>query len=259
MRIDQLSIKHDLKIAVADLLCHPTMGRMIAASLRDRIPCRGLCFDTTNSRIGDSVKAALFWQLYESAEIRYVRAFLSSDLDVVELGSSIGVVSSHIRARLSPKRRLICVEADCDLISVIPQNLRLNRLGTNYELVNCAIDYDHDGSTVFFTPGISNTTGKLRSLGARDDAMEVQAITLSTLLSRHAITDYALVADIEGAEAGILLCDSEALLGCRQMVIELHDTQFRGEQRTTHMMCARLTDLGFMLRARRGSVCVFDR
>jgi hypothetical protein len=36
-----------------------------------------------------------------------VDRWLSPDLDVIELGSSIGVVSSHIRRRLNPERRLI--------------------------------------------------------------------------------------------------------------------------------------------------------
>jgi FkbM family methyltransferase len=254
-----LSITHSLKVAIADILCHPTVGRVVAACLQDRIPCRGLRFDTKSHRINNSIKAALFWQLYESAEIRFVRAWLSSDLDIVELGSSIGVVSSHIRSRLDPEKRLICVEVDHELLNNVPLNLRLNRLDNNFTLVNCAIDYDHEGSTVLFSAGSSNTTGRLDSLSPPEGSTEVQATTLSTLLIRQGITDYALVADIEGSEAGILFSDPDALLSCRQIIIELHDTSFRGKHITVDTMYARILNLGFVLRARRGPVCVFER
>ena len=103
------------KMVLAEVLCHPAIGRLLAAFFHDRIRSAGFQFDTSSPRIAASSKAALFWRLYESAEIRYVNRWLSPDLDVVELGSSIGVVSSHIRRRLKPDRRLICVECDGEL------------------------------------------------------------------------------------------------------------------------------------------------
>jgi FkbM family methyltransferase len=245
------------KTALAQVLCHPAMGRLLGACFHDRIRCAGLQFDTSSPRIAPSSKAALFWRLYESAEIRYVDKWLSPDLDVIELGSSIGVVSSHIRRRLNPERRLICVEPDSELSKLISVNLRLNRLDHNVDVLNWAVHYGWGGSTVLFSPGHSNTTGCVVGSGAEGTSITVA--TLSDLLRRYAISAYALVADIEGSEAGILLCDSDALRNCQQVIIELHDTNFGSLPMSADALCARFIELGFLLRARHGPVCVFGR
>jgi FkbM family methyltransferase len=245
------------KVALAQALCHPVMGRLLAVCFHDRIRSAGLQFDTSSPRVAASSKAALFWRLYESAEIRYVERWLSPDLDVIELGSSIGVVSSHIRRRLNPERQLICVEADRELSELISVNLRLNGLNHNVIVLNRAVHYDGDGPTVLFSTGHSNIAGRVVRSGP--EVTRITVATLSELLRRYAINTYALVADIEGSEAGILLCDPNALRNCQQVIIELHDTAIRGVPMSVDALCARFIELGFLLRARYGPVCVFGR
>src|ERR1700730_12780210 len=83
-----------VKRVIARIICHPLIGRIISLVFRDRIPSRGSLIHTKDKAVVPSVKAALFWGLYESAEVRFVKEFLRSDLDVIELGSSLGVVTS---------------------------------------------------------------------------------------------------------------------------------------------------------------------
>jgi len=85
-----------LKIAVAKFVTARLIGELVAVAYRNKIPFRGLRFSTADPQIHPRVKASLFWGLYESAEIRFVNAYLPRSIDVVELGSSIGVVSCSV-------------------------------------------------------------------------------------------------------------------------------------------------------------------
>src|SRR5205823_3840353 len=53
-----------LKTRVADVVCQPLVGRILATLWHDRIPCRGNVINTTSSMVIATVKAQLFWGLY---------------------------------------------------------------------------------------------------------------------------------------------------------------------------------------------------
>ena len=254
-----------LKVGVAQILCQPVIGNLIAASFHERIPSGGLRFDTSSPRIRNQEKAAIFWRLYEGAELRFVRTCLRTDVNVVELGCSIGVTSSNIRSRLGQDHRLLCVEADRTLLDVTLRNLELNGLIANVQAVHGAIDYDHESLEVPFSVAAVNFGGKVADRlaaneSSEDDAVElVPRFTLSDLLWQYNVKEYLLVADIEGSEAGILLADPDSLCACRQAIIELHDTQFRGRKIAWQELYKAFIDLGFVVRAQRGSVCCFER
>src|SRR5690349_5654721 len=91
--IARRALPASLKALVARLLCNALTGRLIAAMHRDRIPFGRLTIDTAHGVISARTKARIFFGIYESAEVRCIRTRLRNDLDVVELGSSIGVLS----------------------------------------------------------------------------------------------------------------------------------------------------------------------
>jgi FkbM family methyltransferase len=254
-----------MKAGVAQAICRPAIGKIISGCFHQRIPSRGLRFDTSSPRIRDEEKAAIFWQLYEGAELRLIRNCLRDDLDVVELGCSIGVTSSTIRSRLGRERRLVCLEADSTLLDVAVRNLELNRLAANVQAVHGAIDYEHERSAVPFSVAAVNFGGRVSGDFSRNDISDelpvifVRGFTLSELLQEYGISEYVLVADIEGSEAGILLRDRRSLRMCRQAIIELHDTHLQGRRITSQELVQAFIDLGFVVRARRGRVCCFER
>ena len=129
--------------------------------LHDRITSAGCDVDTSHAAISPSIKASLFWGLYESAEIRLVQRYLRPDLDVVELGSSLGVVACHIRRILSPDRRLVCVEADSSLLPILTSTLQRNACAGNLTIVAGAIDYRARGSAGALRPGSTSIEGRL--------------------------------------------------------------------------------------------------
>jgi FkbM family methyltransferase len=218
---------------------------------------RGWRVETDAPTVTPRIVAQIFWGVYESAELRFVERHLRRDLDVVELGSSIGAVSSAIAQRQDPERRLLCVEANPDLVPVLRRNVARNAPGHRVEVVHAAVAYGRE--SVPFASGPTSVSGRVAS-GDAADTREVPARSLSRLLAEHAIGDFALVSDVEGAEAAVIEHDARALAACRQIVIELHETRHDGRRLTPDDLCRALVEVhGFRLRHRRGPVCVLDR
>lgn len=243
-----------LKHVVAGLLTSVPVGKAIAALTGNRFRSRGLWVDTSYSGITPSIKAGLFWNAYESAEVRFVQRYLRTDLPVVELGASLGVMACQIRKRIPPQQKLVCVEASPALNPVIEKNLALNGMDANTHVISAAIDYS-GSATVTFCAGPDTLAGRKAESG-----VAVPAMTLSALLAQHHIADYALVCDIEGAEAGFILHDAAALQRCRQLIIELHDPEVDGRRFTANELRDRLLqEHGFRLVDQRSVVCVLEK
>jgi FkbM family methyltransferase len=254
-----------LKARVAAALSSEPFGRLLGLLLHDRIPNRGCVVDTRSPVVVPTIKASLFWGFYESPEIRFVHRYLRGDLDVVELGSSIGVVSAHIARRLSADRQLICVEPNPYLLDQIRINLALNAPHVRHRIVHGAIDYSPGRQgEVELEIGARNLGSRVASpvsgVTGAQALTRVPAVTLSGILSEHHIESYTLVADIEGAEAALLEHEETALARCRQLIIELHATTFGGHAVAPEALDDELRRRhGFKLRDFRATVGVYER
>lgn len=242
------------KVAIARAVTRPSVGRLIAHLTDDSLRIRGARINTASPLIEDRTRAMLALRLYERAELGFVSKYLRSDLDVVELGASIGVVGSVVLGMLAPGRRLIAVEADPGLAAIARENFRGNAGSAEWTVMVAVIAYGtHDGLS--FVRGASSTGGRLARTG-RSDGEGIGRQTLSDVLATHRINRYALIADIEGAEAGILQVDHAALARCDQMIIELHDTD---EAQAADMRAALIERHAFSVIAERGPVLVLER
>lgn len=250
-----------LKTVIAAAICNPVVGNLLSLVYHDRIPHEGLVIDTSHPIVTPTMKASIFWRLYEGAEIRFVHQYLRCDLDVVELGSSIGVLACQVRKQMVTSRRLFCVEADPRLVEQIHTNLSLNKLEANVLVINHAIAYGIGAEElVSFSAGEANTLGQLTTGNGSGSDIKVRATTLSGLLEKNGIGEYSLICDIEGAEADIPLHDAVALEGCKQLIIELHKTVLGNRVFEVENLIELFSNVGrFNLRARYGPVCVFER
>lgn len=256
-----LKLATRLKDRVADLLCHPWVGRLLRVMLRDRIPSLrfgGGRLATDSLAVADRTVAQIFWGIYESAELRFVASTLRSDLDAIELGSSLGSVSCAVARKLEPGRRLVCVEANPALIPLLERNVAANAPDTDVRVLNRAVAYGYE--RVRFVAGDRSTAGRTVGASAEAEGVDVPASSLSALLAENAYGEYVLISDIEGAELAYIANDAEALARCQQIVMELHDVEVDGGIETVDAMLAALTGRhGFVLRVRHGPVCVLDR
>jgi len=244
------------KISVAGVLTSPMMGAAVAAATRNRVPHHGLRIDVSDREFTSRVRAALFWHLYESAEIRMIRRHLGAATTVVELGASLGITGAHIASRLAPGSRLVCVEASPHLADGLGRRLAPYATHLTLEIENLAIN--GEAGPVDLTLTGTNLNARLGD-SASAHRTTVTGTTLRSLLVDKLIGEFDLVCDIEGAEASFLLGDPGALDGCRRAVFELHDTTFAGRGVTAGELLAAACDLGFRVIERRGVVAALGR
>ncbi len=256
-----------VKSRIAAMLCHPLVGRALAAYCRDRIRSGDLSIRTIHPSISPRTKAQIFWGIYESAEIRFVQRHLRSGLDVLEVGSSLGVVSSHACSRLAAAARMVCVEANPELIATIEENLTTNCSGRAFSVLNRALDYENSGGSTRLRLSGDTSESQLGRLSRSADRaasvareVEVPSTTIADLVRETGLRDYALISDVEGAEAGFVFADRTELDGCRQIIIELHDTEHAGRRLTWQDLRAELVGrFGFRVVDGFGCVQVLER
>src|SRR5689334_10363390 len=115
-----MKVLQSLKTRAARTTELKPIGIAIGKLFAERIPSRGLRIHSDG--LASEIKSQLLFATYESAEIRAVCRHLRTDLDVIELGASIGVLSCHIRRKLAIDHHLYAIEPDPDLVKSIEHN-----------------------------------------------------------------------------------------------------------------------------------------
>ena len=245
-----------LKQLVARVITHPVVGWCVGVMHAERIPFHGRRIDVRGAAIPNATKAALFWGAYESAEFRFVTKYLSPHLPVIEVGSSIGAISSVIAGILHAGNRLTCVEANPVLISALERNLSQHASHLRVSVVNAAIGSQR-GITAFHVSG-NNLVSSLGDPASRG-VIDIECTTLADLVAQAGGEPWQLVADIEGAEVEMLASNPDAWAGCTALIMELHDTRWKDKPvfraDLTRMICG----LGFEIVDTYGAVVACRR
>jgi len=227
--------------------------RVIAFLLRQKIPFYNATIDVSDKMITPLTKSLLYYRIYEKKEVELVTAYLKSDDDVLELGSSIGVMGSIV-SRIQTTGRYISVEADPALINVNRKNITLNRK-SEFVLLNKALDYS--GKKIAFIASDSTLSGKVAAAG--DSETHIDSITLKELCQTYDLNNFTLICDIEGAEISILLNDMSSITKCSKIVIELHDTEYNGRVYSVKDMVDLIVQNNFRIADRQEPAFVFER
>ncbi len=255
-------MKEKLKKIVHSLLCCNLSGIIITNIFSSLIPdlrWNGFKFRIPQSYVNKRMSASVFWGFYESAEIRLVEKYLRNDLNVIELGSSIGIVSSHIISKMDNHKHFLAVEANPFLIEAIQTNVaNHNKNDVTFTVVNKAVSYNKEEVKI----GISDnhTESSIVSSESNANGVFVKTVSLSELVKVGGESNYILVCDIEGSEVEMLLLEKEVLTQCSQLFIELHDTLFNEKYYNISMLKNLLEkDLGFVIKEQHGPVVYCER
>ena len=245
------------KLTLAKLLCHPTVGNIIAGFFGAHIPSRGgrLFVDTTY--VQSQTIAGIFWRIHERSEALLIDKYLNRALDVIELGSSLGTISLQILHLQQHSRRLVCVEANPHLANMLKQTMASENTDRVFVL-NRAISRGKEPFVLFEID--DSHLGSHLALQPSQSSIHVPTIGLHEILADFGIGDYVLVSDIEGAEAAVLLDEVDTLSRCQQLIIELHDVTLEGRFYSVEQLRSIILDeLGFDQLARRNNVFVFGK
>lgn len=158
---------------------------------------------------------------YEEEEVDAISKYLDPEADVIELGSGIGFVSCLIDAKLLNSSKHIAVEANPLLIETLERNRARNE--GKFTIVNAA--YSSDGEEVKMNVyNDYRSSGVYEKSGRTGSETVVEGVTLSSLQQKYDIGQFTLVADIEGAEADMLLSEWETIKTCCDtLILEFHD------------------------------------
>lgn len=204
--------------------------------------------------------ASVFWGFYESAEIRLIERHLSKQTDVVELGASIGVVSSHIAARLGQGHRLIVVEPNPTLLPTLKSNIDRHLAdGASAHVEHAAFSTSQTSVALCITDNRDHTATQISDISkANAKSIIVPAMSLTAVIERHNLVDYTLVCDIEGTEIALLQYDMNALDRCQHLFIELHETT--SDRRYSVADLIQLIETaGFQLEEAQGNAVYFSK
>ncbi len=204
------------------------------------------------------IQSLIYWNAYERKEIESIRKYLNRKLDIIELGSSIGMVSLAVGQMLKGStNKFVSVEANPFLLDNLKRSAELNQY--NIHFINAAVCYTDPA--VHFSIDSKNLGSKIADVQDETNVV-VESTTLSKLFHENQLGEYALICDIEGAESHILNyeSDKEVMDKCRQILIELHDTSL-GEKKYTKNMLAELMAVKFSMRLvfSAGNIWVFEK
>lgn len=214
-----------IKIFLFNFFCNKLTGGIISNIFGDYIPdvrWRKFRFFIEKKYVNKKLIASIFFGFYESAEIRYIEKYLRKDIDVLELGGSIGIVSAHISSKLSKDQMLITVEANPYLINNVETNIKRHKTdGLIFHVLNYAISYNVQHVRLNITS--NNTETKvIKNQEDTYSGIHVEAKTVSDILKKFYRNNFAIVCDIEGSEIEIFMNEHNGLKNCSQLFIELH-------------------------------------
>jgi FkbM family methyltransferase len=145
-------------------------------------------------RIGTLVLAKIIRERYENDECRLIREHVPDGSNVVDLGAGIGFTSAFAARCVDGIQTHVAVEANPELIPVLRRTRELNEC--EFEIINAA--YTTSGSSVRFERGQSLTRSSIYR--AEEGSETVSPVTLRELIDTYDLSEFVLVADIEGTE-----------------------------------------------------------
>ncbi|MEM1298341.1 MAG: hypothetical protein AAGH68_03600 [Pseudomonadota bacterium] len=192
------------------------------------------------------VKRLLLAGGYEAEERRLLAELLEPGMQVLEMGSSIGIVSSVIAHRIGAGGKLVAIEASADLVAYSrtwleesPQTKVVAGFGFPVWQVRDSLSVS----------GFDDKNGSLGGMVAVSDGGEPgereQIWDMSRACETYGLQPDVLVCDIEGSEAVLLDHDPVWPATLRHVVIELHPSLLAGGDADVQSICRRIEAQGF--------------
>ncbi|MEI7775766.1 MAG: hypothetical protein WCK17_13435 [Verrucomicrobiota bacterium] len=219
----------------------------------------GLKFPLSDLPIPRRKKRHLARGEYEIPERNLIKRFVKPGMKVLELGASLGIVSTFIARQIGPDGTLISVEADASLATHWHHNLNINGYtGKCIHALACPIWSVQIPDSILcqsFTPNSDKLSGRIKK---SDVACARTAWkTCSEVCSDHQFFPDALIIDIEGTE--IVWTEVSAIFPShiKLTIVEFHP-QYTGPEKAAQCVQS-LIDQGFRVIGYQNHVMAFAR
>lgn len=190
---------------------------IVIAKLRSPIEYRGVLVPIDNPSINKEAKRQFLTESWEAEEVVAVSKYFPNSNDFVELGGCTGFLSTYIMNQSDESVNGVVVEANSELIPVIRETRRVN--DADFTILEKAY-HSNDDAVSFSSEKRIGTSSVEES--ARSE--EVPAINLREIITIQDLDSPVVVADIEGAEADLLINEMYTLEECCPLlIIEIHE------------------------------------
>ena len=243
-----------MKQFIANILCSNIFGKVLSLIFNYNIPSiryNKLKINCRSKYIENKTIAQIFWGIYESAEINFSKKYIPSNSIIIELGGSIGVLSSFLIKYKNPDYITI-VEPNPTLIPLIEHNINF----TNSTVINAAISNNTD-ENIFFNFGSDNTTGFISDV-SKSNSIAIRSINFDQLIiDTIKNKSFILISDIEGAEFFIFNDLNTQFQNIALIIIELHDFYYNDNLFDVKYIYEKIISKGFLELDRHGNCFVF--
>ena len=200
-----------IAIPVTDLYYGPVAKR------NSPIEYFGILIPTRHTVFNRKIRARFTRGTYEREEILALEKHLPEGYDVVDLGASTGLISAYSERRVGSKRKVIAVEANPHMISLIEEVKTLN--GAEFLLDNRA--YHSTKREVDFYVHKLSVGGSVQR--QTQNQINIWATSLEQLFDEYDLKSATVICDIEGGEVDLIKNELEFLCQrCPLFVVETH-------------------------------------
>jgi FkbM family methyltransferase len=189
------------------------------------------------AHISPTIESTIYNGCYEKAEIELLKAYLSQNDTVMEIGAGIGFLSSYC-ARNIGSEKVFAYEANPALELPIRRTYRIN--GVNPLLEICLIGRN-SGTKNFYITRNFWASSFVEPLETIDRTVKVASKSFSREIAR--VNPSFLIVDIEGGEYELF--EGADLHGIQKIIIELHPSVI-GKSKAT-IVKNKLKEMGFKI------------
>ena len=168
-----------------------------------------------NKNVSNNVWMSILSQSYEMNEINTVLETLSKTDVVLELGASLGAMSSSVLKQVNPKM-YICIEANIDMVNLLRENHRINEVSC--EILHGAVTLKSEEFKDFYINSDS-WSSSLNFFKNYTRVDKIRMFNFNDILNKYKPS--YLICDIEGGEYEIF--NNETCFdSISKICIELH-------------------------------------
>jgi len=215
--------------------------------------CRidGVFVNLKDQNLSPDVAHNLTQGWYENVEREFVRQYLTPNQDIIELGGGVGYITAIINEQTGSDSTQIVVEANPKLHKSILMMSELNE--TDAKIEGKAYSSSNETVEMHVQEG-AFLTGNVCGSGT-PQTEEIETITLREIHEKYRLSEFVLIADIEGAEYELFDTELDLIKQyCKMIIIEFH-----GDTETIHTYSKRIEQVGFEQVDAADNVVVFEK
>lgn len=172
-----------------------------------------------NPYLDKGVESALFYTgTYEAGTLSFLVENLAEGDCFIDIGANIGLMSLTASKKVGPTGIVVACEPNPSTLEILERNISLNQ-SSNIRVVSKAIGSEAGNAMIYPNWHINRGGASLIRKGNKEEGVQVEVITLDSLLTESKLRPKMLKIDVEGFEFEVLKGASNLLMSSSPPII----------------------------------------